>query len=273
MPHLAKTAIAIIVVMLAVVAMLALNFGASRIAPPAENHAARKRLMGFVAPRAGRRARRAAMWDSHAQPVTILALVATVPILVGALCEEPAAILSIYEPFARRGWLGRMLGRVLYPGWPSGVVCAVLMLGGFGALFAAQHMFEEWWAPIAYIAFCGALLVPAAVFRLLRVPARRMILFYIGAQAACIFLGMVLRIIDSVTDSHVAEVLFVLPTSALFVLVTGGVRDTDAAWFGSGVAAATGLAVLVLLVFTGVAFRRISALERESLAGRNDGMA
>jgi ABC-type transport system involved in multi-copper enzyme maturation permease subunit len=270
MPHLARTAIAIVVVMLAVVAMLALNFGAARIAPPAENHAARKRLMGFVLLAL---AAAAAMWDSHAQPVTILALVATVPILVGALCEEPTSILSIYAPFARRGWLGRMLGRVLYPGWPAGVLCAVLMLGGFGALFAAQHMFKEWWAPIAYIAFCGALLVPAAMFRLLRVPARRMILFYIGAQAACIFLGMVLRIIDSVTDSHVAEVLFLLPTSALFVLATGGVRDTDAAWFGSGVAAATGLAVLVLLVFTGVAFRRMAALERESLSGRSDGVA
>jgi ABC-type transport system involved in multi-copper enzyme maturation permease subunit len=270
MPHLAKTAVAIMVVMLAVVAMLALNFGAARIAPPAENHAARKRLMGFALLGL---AAAAAMWDSHAQPVTVLALVATVPILVGALCEEPSPILSIYRPFSIRGWLGRMLGRVLYPGWPSGVVCSVLILGGFAALFAAQHMFKEWWAPIAYVAFCGALLVPAAVFRLLRVPARRMILFYIGAQAVCIFLGMGLRIIDGVTDSHVAEALFVLPTSALLVLATGGVRNLDAAWFGSGVAAAAGLAVVVLLVLSGFAFRRITELERESLSARSDGVA
>lgn len=270
MPHLAKTAVAIMVVMLAVVAMLALNFGAARIAPPAENHAARKRLMGFGLLGL---AAAAAMWDSHTQPITILALVATVPILVGALCEEPSPILSIYRPFSIRGWLGRMLGRVLYPGWPSGVICAVLMLGGFGALFAAQHMFKAWWAPISYVAFCGALVVPVAMFRLLRVPARRMILFFIAAQAVGIFLGMVLRIIDSVTDNHIAEALCVFPTSALFVLATGGVREPDATWFVAVVVVVTGLAALLLLVMAGLSFHRIAGLERESLSERSDGVA
>ncbi len=114
--------------MTALYVFMLLEFAASMFAPLSENHPARKRalalllviilplaawlgginwlapLMGFFTPLIG--------W-----------------VVVGALSERTVALPAIYAPFARRGFLARCVGRILYPGWATAIPFLALVLG------------------------------------------------------------------------------------------------------------------------------------------------
>ena len=103
-----------------------LEYAAARIAPPAENHSGRKRLLALVI---------AAAWlvmgclgSSAGFGWTIAA---TGPLLlcvaIGALVEQPLPIASLHRPFGRRGALGRLAAAVFTPGWATGLVFVALL--------------------------------------------------------------------------------------------------------------------------------------------------
>lgn len=117
-PALARLGVGILI---ALYTVACLEFAAGRIAPAAENHAARRRLLALAL---------AAAWVAVAavgtREAALATLLSTAPLLVGtcvgALVEPPTRLATVVAPFARAGRAGRVAARVLAPGWATGLV-------------------------------------------------------------------------------------------------------------------------------------------------------
>lgn len=103
--------------------ILFLAFSASQIAPPAENHAVMKRLLGISALVTGLFLHGLGL--SQAWVIEVFTGLFLLLICICALCEEPVYVQSIYAPFVQGSAWKRCLGMWLYPGWPSGVVYTI----------------------------------------------------------------------------------------------------------------------------------------------------
>lgn len=97
-----------------------LEFAAARIAPPAENHAVRKRGLALAV---------AALWIGvggwASSSVALWTIATTAPLIgcwaVEALLESHSRVRAVYTGFARVGMPGRLAAAVLSPGWATGV--------------------------------------------------------------------------------------------------------------------------------------------------------
>ena len=109
-----------------------LALGASRIAPPSENHSTRKRvivlgvhalltLIGWLPGWFGLSAVYA-MWVFV--PLVPLTMFASMDVLTEDMPRFPTAVVGL----AGKGRAGRLLGRVLHPGWSSGVLYSVILI-------------------------------------------------------------------------------------------------------------------------------------------------
>jgi hypothetical protein len=163
--------------------LLMLEFGASKIAPTAENHATSRRLTGLVVLCGvvifGSR-------DLFNSPLWVCSLLLLGPICMGALCEPPAFVPSIYRPFIRFGGWGKLAGRLLYPGWPSGVLFTLVPLAVMFTIgyYQARAAVGPKWILWAGVATAGALYFPAALIRVFLPRTPRPFLVYFGIQAA-----------------------------------------------------------------------------------------
>jgi hypothetical protein len=174
-----------------VVATVALlEYAAARIAPPAENHAGRMRLIAV-----GLAAACAAVGVLGSQEAFIGTLLTAGPLIVcyaiGALLEQPVPIAALHRPFGRWGALGRLAAAVFTPGWATAVpfvtVVAGLCLMGWMA-FLVRHEPDSFFIAVAL----GCLVAAAVIFplpALVRWPrARPRLLLYGLVQLACFLL-------------------------------------------------------------------------------------
>ncbi len=104
-----------------------LDIGASQIAPISENRSTRRRLVALAVFVLG------GLCCLGIKEVagglvcgTILSL-AMALVAVQALGERRVDLAPILRPFVKRGWAGRLAGRVLYPGWHTGLVFTLLI--------------------------------------------------------------------------------------------------------------------------------------------------
>lgn len=146
-----------------------LDMGASQIAPEAENHASRKRAISFIA--AGVPLALGALTDVAPEPLVIIGAIIAGVACFDALAEKPVFVPSVYTPFVRRGFLGRLAGRLLYPGWPFGIWYSLLMAAMAVAAIIAVDIkhhggsLDDEVAAILAASF-GALIFPLAIIRL-----------------------------------------------------------------------------------------------------------
>lgn len=109
-----------------------LSLGASLIAPAAENHAIVRRLgalaallvlvpLGFVE-------------EIDREFQALFVAVIAVPAIVIALTDSAPLVSTVCKPFVKRGLIGKAVGWLLYPCWPSGILFAILL--GLAAIFA-----------------------------------------------------------------------------------------------------------------------------------------
>lgn len=147
-----------ILAILAVYTFALLEFAAARIAPPAENHAARKRIfalmLGAAWPIVG--------WFAI-MPVAISTFLATGPLLVcyaiGAMLDRPSRVRTVFLPFRRAGIAGRVAAAVLTPGWASALVFLTLVAGECGVgLVGALERFAPLNVQNVLLAFATLLL-------------------------------------------------------------------------------------------------------------------
>jgi len=166
-----------------------LEFAAGRIAPAAENHAARRRLLTI-----GVSAVVAVLGLFGPQEMCMAALALTLPLVacswIGSLAERSPHLASVVASFARRGDVGRIAARVLMPGWATGLVFigvswALLMAG----LIAAVVREPPPTPAFGIAATLGLLLLATVLFPLpLLVYMRRVqmpLLLYALAQLVC----------------------------------------------------------------------------------------
>lgn len=139
----------------------ALSLGASLIAPHAENHATLRRLVALVTiSLAG-----AILWWNDVRVVTMVMVFVALcaPAIALALSEPDHLVSTICRPFVKRGLMGRLAGRFLYPGWPAGVVFTGFLILVASLLLLTLpnvrrgHSAEEL---IVSLSFLGALLFP-----------------------------------------------------------------------------------------------------------------
>ena len=125
-------AVIVFVLTIAYLAWHALSLGASLIAPQAENHATIRRLVALVAVTV---TGGILVWKEVRPEVMTLLLTALVtPAIVLALSEPDQLIPTVCQPFVKKGAVGRLAGRFLYPGWPAGVAFTALLIALSGLL-------------------------------------------------------------------------------------------------------------------------------------------
>jgi hypothetical protein len=140
----------------------ALGVAASMIAPAAENHSTVRRLLALGLMLLLVLVARFA--NTPPDVWVLMIAVILVPSMIIELTEPFILLPPICRPFVERGAMGRLAGRLLYPGWPSGVIFTLLMifLATLSCYLAeAGKMGAE--ELVVITSFLGSLLMPAAV--------------------------------------------------------------------------------------------------------------
>jgi ABC-type transport system involved in multi-copper enzyme maturation permease subunit len=226
-----------------VLGVFLLQLGASKIAPPAENHALRKRLTAFITVLV---ALGLSVFDvARPFPYIFACSIAGVTI-IDALCERVPRIYSIFLPFARRGVFGRLAGRILYPGWASGVVFGFVMIT---ALFVWAYLHPEFRGEVelfAYVLAIGVVFFPVAIIRSVRPKAERPLPAYFIIHGITAVLTSAAVILSEAADNQVlSAVMSIIPLSYLII---GGIENNALfeQVFTVGGSAVTLLTMLVL---------------------------
>lgn len=252
---------------------LFLEVAASKIAPLSENHAARKRLLALAL----------------AVSVTLLAWLAgddlfeawifiALPIMgfviLESMCERTVMLPSLYVPFARRGPLWRMAGRVLYPGWATGLVFFMMMT----ALMAVALYLKSKTSPpsstdqvdkLALGMWLGFTAVVSPVVVLLFFPrVKQPLWLYLLVQLVFVLVFTVAAIIaDSpgITLDAAYQWLAPFPSSAFLALVNHDSRELVDVF--TKVTMPICLVVVAYLLFRMIKeFRLITQLEKASVS-------
>lgn len=159
-----RIAVAAYVACIAYTGVSMLSLGASLIAPAAENHCIWRRLFALVA--------MLVMIPLNYYDVidegwhTLLVFTIAGPAIIIALTESAPLVSTVCKPFVRRGIIGKAVGLLFYPVWPSGILFSVLLgILGMAAIFI--HPFfrssvspDEDFATVM-MAFMGSLFFPA----------------------------------------------------------------------------------------------------------------
>ncbi len=235
-----------------------LELGASKIAPEAENHAVGKRLIGLVFLLSATVF--TLLGTPAALPVTIAAFVLGLVGLFAAVCEPVRLNPGLYRPFTRRGTLGRLAGRFLTPGWPSGNLFSLLYVTICGVLLAANEGLDTGLGISMFLAAVAALLFPAALTRLIVPRTNHALIIYIGIQTFCIVSAIVIMILDNIFDTTFAIANAVLPTSGLLVAAFGKLDASEAESFILIYAFIVATSGLTLLLRSRAEWRQIAAL-------------
>jgi hypothetical protein len=202
--------------------MLLLEIGATRIAPEAENHAWRKRLIALLllAPAL------IALFAMSPTPDTIFPLIAiAAPVLLyviaESLCESVPEIPPIFRPYAKRGPAGWLAAFVFAPGWLSGVLFTLLAFGAFfGAVYAValQQSSTQWLEfKIAFYSLFLGLFFPLIFLRTFFRRAKQPLLFYLLIQLFCGIIATFCTIIASYSKDVTASFFVAsFPASTFF---------------------------------------------------------
>lgn len=200
-----------------------LEVGAARIAPPAENHAIAKRLLGLAMLALG--------------PIGILCgadkeillgnLALLTPVCVDALCSPVREVPGVFLPFVRRKG-GGLIAPFLLPGWPSGILYTGVVILLCGGMLWGWGLLDDPDVLLGVVALAGALLVPVAIILVFRPQVQRFGTAYIAMQLAFLIFTGVFLMLNEAFNWHLEEVLYVSPISTLVLTL---VDDTDVSWF------------------------------------------
>jgi ABC-type transport system involved in multi-copper enzyme maturation permease subunit len=219
--------------------LVMLEWGAERIAPAAENHAARLRLgvLGLLAVHALLRWG----WGSYDDEWSgVFLVVILTPFTIDALLREPRLLPVVVQPFLRRGLPGRLAARFLLPGWPFALLFVLLVQALFWLCEIAELRRDDD-ALAAMFGVLGLALFPVGIARIFRLTGARAFAVFVGLQILMIGLFVFAKSMERVLGSDLLEILSIFPTTGLI-----GSLDGDASWAMTGIGALVGLLLLVL---------------------------
>jgi len=199
----------------ALLVVFLLEFGASLIAPPAENHAFRKRLLGLLVLAS---VTAVAAFTSTSE-VYFLALLLLVPIGIDALIESPRYIPVLYRPPRFFPSVTRRVRGLFYPGWPSGVLFVLVLVSAvYGGAFYFLPAQDD--VGMAFVAELGALLFPLAALVLWRPRATSYAIPYLVIQLSLvIFTFIIYATVEAASMYGGVEWIAVFPLSYLMMMV------------------------------------------------------
>jgi len=242
---------------------LSLEMAAARIAPPAENHAIRKRLIGLLVlvlvplffPQATPEGR---------EPIFALVLLFLVPVVVDALAEPFYALPSLYRPFYRRGIPGRFCSLFFVPGWVSAgwYVLLLAVVGGlslwlYGQFFGVERI-------IAYSGYLGLLVFPAALIRIFWPATKHFLGFYIAQQFFFAVLTLMVGMVSGIAGQPFTQWLFFIPNSVFLLGVAGKIQPEEYPLFVVANLIVTGASLALLIARSFAPLRDIRAVLRQS---------
>lgn len=198
-----------------------LALGASRIAPDSENHSTRKRVIVMVAHAAlmilGLLICRLSTDVQDASLVMISLLFLTLFVCMDVLTEEmPRSPMSL-AGLAGHGGSGRLAGRLLHPGWASGVFfSSVLCLMTMALLVTFEHRrgYGNWSNGPSLHFFC--LLLAVFVPVLIRWKGSRIFANWWVVQICMVVLGVLVGKLTVVVGSNFGWLGVVAPVTMLF---------------------------------------------------------
>ncbi len=227
--------------------VLSLEIAASRIAPPAENHAIRKRLIGlyFLIVAAGL----SAFTDADVS-IFAFSFLFIAAVVIDALGEPVYVIPSVYRPFLKRGWWGRLLGGILTPGWVAATRYITLLAVFAGLALWANGQLNDETKALGFVSYFGWLVFPAALIRLL-VPTTKFFLgFYLALQFLLAAITLLVGMMAGISNEPMTTWLCVIPNSVFLLNLTGQVGPDQLTAFLAVTSAMTAASVAILLVRT-----------------------
>ena len=259
----------LILTVMVVYVVMFLEYAASKIAPLSENHSARKRsavlLFSIILMVAG--------WLGGASWL-ILILIPLVPIIVWviveALTEKSVLLPSLFKPFARRGSLGRMAGRFLYPGWATGVMFTALVVGLIFLAFSGATKIDpiletdrlQFYA--VWMLVLLSLLVPLPIIFLFKRVERRFWL-YLLIQLVFVLLFAAASTVSDRDSPSSFYWLAPFPTSALIAMLSHSEHAELAVFFLKTTSVMGGGLLLFLAFVMRREFRVFSSLENAAV--------
>ena len=141
--------------------VILLQAAATRVAPPAENHAVVKRGLGLVL-----LVLSLAPMQADLQQAYVAALVPVLALVGIDACSEPiSSAPTAYLPYAR--WRTGILNTLAYPGWPGGLAYTGLVGLLVGLRLALWDVLDLGEAALIFLGFFATVAVPVALSRLL----------------------------------------------------------------------------------------------------------
>lgn len=219
------------VVAMAYLGWSTLAMGAAAIAPMAENHSSVRRVISLAAVAL---VGVVGLAGSFNREVTAaLLIVFSAPAIAIALTEPMNLMPPIVRPFVRRGFPGKLAGRVFYPGWTSGVLFAgLLILLAVAPMVFGSHS-GNMRVDMMIVSALGTLLLPAVVLRIFAKKVKQALAFYLLVLAATVAIatGIFIATIEARDDSFVWYLAWIPPVQ----VVLSGVLELKGATDLSGV--------------------------------------
>ncbi|MGF1485195.1 MAG: ABC transporter permease [Opitutales bacterium] len=191
--------------------LLLWEIAASQFAPAAENHETTKRLLCTAMVVVSTILYLSRFYDGFAYSIGFIALAVTT---LDATLRSPVFLPTLYRPFVRRGLFGRWIGRLLlYPGYVTGLIFAVLAWTGYNLVGIVHERSFEWLAP----GFIGILSVPLAFRCVTKLRAIEPFWQFILVHAVLLVAsGILLSLIHNLADTTTGIVGF-FPLTYIFV--------------------------------------------------------
>ncbi len=250
-----------IVLQCVAVVFLALEYGASQIAPPAETHSFAIRLLSWLCVLPG------VVGFLMKRETAVFYIVPSFFLLwivcAGAVVERFSTAPGSYSGLARWGWLGRGLGLLFYPGWPSGVLFATISALLVICFFVVVGLMSLD-AVFLVVLMIGSLLVPAAMAQMLPYATKTRFtigqLFYL-IIAICFAIGLFATLLPMGIGEIITHLFCFLPPTILFRWLVGKINGSEIEFFLAANLIATGVAFFVLVFLSLPRWRDIRRIE------------
>lgn len=197
--------------------MFCVEYGASQIAPPAENHALRKRMLALLLAVI---LTNFALWVDGSMRGIIISLVLLLPVTIDALCEPLIGIQSLYvklKKFRFARWF-------FYPGWVSGFLFVSLLYWvQFLVIYLIEGDADVWTVGLVIY---NILLFPFVCIRLVPFLGRKALVSYFSLQVMSFVFCLLMVFIEEIRFISDYIILgHLLPMLGLFVMADESVSD------------------------------------------------
>lgn len=264
-PWSALPAIVVVAVLLTAVMLV---YAAAAIAPPAENHAARVRLLALVATGL---ALVAGGWFGpiSASFVIAVTVLLVAGIAIAELTSDPVELASIHAPFARLGPFGRLAAMVLTPGWATAICFTLLVapLLGLAVVSGFPGLPPTAMIPEKFILGVAAILFPISLMLRLRAGKTRRIVFICVQIFSLVifFLQSPLGFSNTAAVETFRALTNLLPLAALLNLIT---LPSGTGGFEPMISLALGTTALSLVFVIPRFVQELAAVDRRVAAAR-----